>query len=397
LTTIALSPSSATLTAGQTQQFTGTCKDQFGNTLQPALTWSVLAGSGSISGGLYSPAYANGSATVQAASGGVTATAGVTISGEAQWNSAAGGSWTNSGDWVDSSSQSIIAAPGVRGIAGDTALFASTTASTITLDGASPILAGITFNSGSEGYTIGPGTGGALHLANGGNSASIAVSGGSQAISAPLALDSSVLVNPVAGSALGISGPISGPGSSLTLNGPGRLVLSGANSYNGGTTILAGTLILVSSSALQAGSSLTVGAGGILRFDPSATLASPVDAPSAGPADLVPAAAPLSTPSVVAAGVPAAATLPAASATKNARLLHRNALGQVSRFVDVAAAGNGDIVSQELQRNDRDDWLQKLLDSGHLDHVVRQAADLAIAFTNDGNHRAATGFDFFDI
>ena len=271
LTTIALSPSSATLTAGQTQQFTGTCKDQFGNTLQPALTWSVLAGSGSISGGLYSPAYANGSATVQAASGGVTATAGVTISGEAQWNSAAGGSWTNSGDWVDSSSQSIIAAPGMRGIAGDTVLFGSTAASTITLDGASPILAGITFNSGSNGYTIGPGTGGTLHLNNGGNSASIAVSAGSQEISAPLALDSSVLVTPVAGSRLGISGSISGPGSALTLNGSGTLVLGGANSYSGGTRVSAGTLILAESTAICADTNLTIGAGGIFIFNPSIT------------------------------------------------------------------------------------------------------------------------------
>ena len=235
------------------------------------MTWSVLTGSGSISSGLYSPAYASGSATLQAVSGGVAATAGVTISGQAQWNSAGGGSWSTSGDWVDSISQSVIAAPGVRSIAGDTALFGATTASTITLDGASPSLAGITFNSGSEGYTIGQGTGGTLHLNNGGNSASIAVSGGSQEISAPLALDSSVLVAPVAGSRLGISGSVSGPGSSLTLNGSGTLVLGGVNSYSGGTRVSAGTLIVTESTAIYADTNLTVGAGGTFIFDPSIT------------------------------------------------------------------------------------------------------------------------------
>ena len=71
LTTIVVNLPSATL-PGTTQQFAATGFDQFGNALatQPAFTWS-LTGSGSLTaGGLYTPPYASGTATVEAASGG---------------------------------------------------------------------------------------------------------------------------------------------------------------------------------------------------------------------------------------------------------------------------------------------------------------------------------------
>ena len=97
----------------------------------------------------------------------------------------------------------------------------------ITLDGANPSLAGLTFNSGSNGYTIGQGTGGTLYLSNGANSASIAVSAGNQTINAPVGLVGSVVVTPAASSQLTISSAISGAGSSLTVNGGGTLILSG--------------------------------------------------------------------------------------------------------------------------------------------------------------------------
>jgi fibronectin-binding autotransporter adhesin len=65
----------------------------------------------------------------------------------------------------------------------------------------------------------------------------------------------------------------------LTLTGPGTLILSGTNSYTGGTTVDAGTLILDTSTTLADGSSLTVGQG-----------ASSLFAPAAGPAISAPAA-----------------------------------------------------------------------------------------------------------
>ena len=138
----------------------------------------------------------------------------------------------------------------MRGVAGDTVLFGSTTGSTITLDGANPSVAGVTFNSGSNGYTIAQGTGGTLYLNNGGNTASIAVSGGNQAIGAPLGLVGSVLLAPVSGSSLAISGPISGVGSALTVDGGGTVTLSGANSFSGGISVTSATLVATSAGAI---------------------------------------------------------------------------------------------------------------------------------------------------
>jgi fibronectin-binding autotransporter adhesin len=53
-----------------------------------------------------------------------------------------------------------------------------------------------------------------------------------------------------------LSGTISGTGSSLTKSGPGKLNLSAANSYTGGTTITAGTLALVGNGQLNSAGSV---------------------------------------------------------------------------------------------------------------------------------------------
>jgi autotransporter-associated beta strand protein len=154
----------------------------------------------------------------------------------------------------------------------------------VTLDGASPSLADVTFTSTSS-QTIAQGSGGSLQLANGTGSATLTVSAGTATISAPVALASNVVVLPAAGAELTISGGISGdePASaSLTVNAPGTVVLSGANSYTGGTVVSAGTLVLASSSALAEGSSLTVGADSSLFSADHGTMAPVVDAaPSA--------------------------------------------------------------------------------------------------------------------
>src|SRR5262249_60014337 len=74
-------PGSATVGAMGTQQFQGTGKDQFGNTLstQPAWTWS-LTGIGSINAsGMYTAPASAGSATVKAASGAMSNTAAATV------------------------------------------------------------------------------------------------------------------------------------------------------------------------------------------------------------------------------------------------------------------------------------------------------------------------------
>ena len=56
------------------------------------------------------------------------------------------------------------------------------------------------------------------------------------------------------------SGALSGSGS-LTKIGAGTLVLSGSNSYGGGTNVEAGTLAINTGAALPEGTSLTVGGG----------------------------------------------------------------------------------------------------------------------------------------
>jgi len=61
----------------------------------------------------------------------------------------------------------------------------------------------------------------------------------------------------------------------LTKIGEGLLILSGSNSYSGGTVVDAGTLTITNNTALPDTSSLVVGAGGTLIFDPSAAV-SPV-------------------------------------------------------------------------------------------------------------------------
>ena len=64
------------------------------------------------------------------------------------------------------------------------------------------------------------------------------------------------------------------PDGGLTKSGAGTLVLSGSNTYNGGTTVLDGKLVVTNAWGLADGSSLTVG-------DPSA-FASPVVPSTAG-------------------------------------------------------------------------------------------------------------------
>jgi hypothetical protein len=81
LTTITVSPASASVQTGKTAQFSATGLDQFGSPLspQPTFTWSV-SGGGTMSGGLFTAgSTAGGPFTVTAASGSVSGTASVTV------------------------------------------------------------------------------------------------------------------------------------------------------------------------------------------------------------------------------------------------------------------------------------------------------------------------------
>ena len=81
LTSIAVSPASATLVTGGTQAFTAVAKDQNGTALstQPAFTWTVTGVGAITSAGVYSAGATTGSATVTATSGTVSGGAAVAV------------------------------------------------------------------------------------------------------------------------------------------------------------------------------------------------------------------------------------------------------------------------------------------------------------------------------
>jgi fibronectin-binding autotransporter adhesin len=75
------------------------------------------------------------------------------------------------------------------------------------------------------------------------------------------------------------------PDGGLTKLGTGSLILSGTNSYDGGTMVNAGTLVVASQSALLSGSNLTVGLAAASAFTPATPAAtgyfSPADSQAA--------------------------------------------------------------------------------------------------------------------
>jgi glucuronoarabinoxylan endo-1,4-beta-xylanase len=94
LTSITLSPASASMAISATQQFTATGFDQFAIILstQPAFTWSV-SGVGTITAsGLYSAGTSSGTATITVASGSVSRTASVTVAPSTVYQINCGGS-----------------------------------------------------------------------------------------------------------------------------------------------------------------------------------------------------------------------------------------------------------------------------------------------------------------
>ena len=257
------------LAADGTELFAATAFDQFDNPMasQPQFTWSLIGG-GSVSGsGIFTPPYTAGTATIQATSGGKTGSAAATLPGKAQWTGNTA-SWNATGTWTSTVFGSTVPSPGLRGVAGDAVLLNLAAGGTLNLNGASPSLAGVTFNSTGS-YTIAPGSGGTLHLAGGASPATLTVVAGSDTISAPVELDSNALIAPALGSALTISGAISGTGS-LTISGPGAVNVGGTNSYAGSTVVTAGTLVAADADAIPSGSSLFVGAGSLSEFGGSA-------------------------------------------------------------------------------------------------------------------------------
>ena len=220
-----------------------------------------------------------GSATLSTTSG---ATINV-FSGSGTWTGNSSTSWSASSNWTDSNHSGVKVAPGTFSnfTNTDVATFDVTTSGgTITLDNAAPSLAAINFSNSNATYTIAQGSGGTLTLNGRSGLATVTISG-TQAISAPILLSSSASFVPADGAQLTLSGNLgdNGNNSALVLAASGALesgslILSGTNTYGGGTYVEAGTLIVTASDSVQDGTTLTVGAGGMFLFDPTAAGAS---------------------------------------------------------------------------------------------------------------------------
>jgi len=192
------------------------------------------------------------------------------------WNVNGNGTWTTSANWQNVNSVTY-GFPGGSGVATavDTANFAGALTSgsaTVTLN-ASQTLTDIEFTN-SLSYTI-TGSGTSLTMNGQGSSASINDNLGQHFINVPLVLASNLAVgvaNP--SDVLSLNGVISG-NANLALSGSGKLILGGANTYVGNTSITSGTLQLGNggtTGSLGVGPVNSSTGSGTLAFDETSTV-----------------------------------------------------------------------------------------------------------------------------
>jgi len=180
-----------------------------------------------------------------------------------QWANNGSANWSGMANWSGGN---------VPGAPQDTALFGTALTSgtaTVTLD-SFVSLASLSFSTtGGASYVINPSSyASTLILSNTAGPATVSNSGGNNTIAVPITLESDLSVSASTGSVLTISSAISESGGSrsLTLSGDGQLILSGSNTYTGGTDVVGGTLVVTSNAALADGTSLTVGTGASAIF-----------------------------------------------------------------------------------------------------------------------------------
>ncbi len=190
------------------------------------------------------------------------------------WTASGNGSWAKASNW---SSNPAVPSSGTATFAGASAPIM------LTLDG-NQSAGALLFNlSSTNGYTLSQGTGGgALTLGTTAAGAAIAVLSGTQTISAPIVLAGSLAVSASAGASLQLGNISQGTTpAALGLSGDGKLILSGSDTYSGGTIVEAGMLIVTTANALAAGTSLTVGAEAASIFDSSQAASSIAVSPNA--------------------------------------------------------------------------------------------------------------------
>jgi autotransporter-associated beta strand protein len=172
------------------------------------------------------------------------------------WTSFFNSSWTMSSNW------SILSVP----TSGLVVFSGTNVGRTISLDGsqsADYLQFGDGINASS--YTITSGSGGVLTLNGSGSLASITVLSGTHSIAAPLNITANLNIAPATGSLITVSGNIHelSPSLSVSISDGGTAVLTGSNSYSGGTSIGSGLLNINADAALGATSgTLNFGGGG---------------------------------------------------------------------------------------------------------------------------------------
>jgi autotransporter-associated beta strand protein len=178
------------------------------------------------------------------------------------WNSGTGGPWSDGANW----SGAVPDGPDKWAVFSD----GVAAARSITLSGSANTRVGtIRFDAPGDLSIDRSGGSASLEFAVTIDSAVLEVfntnGDGALTISAPIKLSSPLLVNQNSGGLLTLSGAISGSGKGLTKSGTGTVVLTSANSYNGGTKVNQGTLRVTVPGALgAAGGTVTLTGGGTL-------------------------------------------------------------------------------------------------------------------------------------
>ena len=183
-------------------------------------------------------------------------------SGQAFWNTDAGGTWSSFDNWDVPGGT-----PGIDGVlsTNDTATFgnAISSARTVSLNGQSPVLTAMTFSNASASYTVAPGSGGSITMGTENAAQSIITNAaGSHTVSAAVALARATQVGVATNSKLTLSA-VNGT-NNFSKTGAGTLSIAGNGDLNGTTTVTGGVLNVNGS---LSNSAVTVSTGATLSGD----------------------------------------------------------------------------------------------------------------------------------
>ena len=200
----------------------------------------------------------------------------------AMWNVDGGGSWNTAVNWLP------VGVPNSNGafVTFGSALFTPGNApANIAVTGPKTVGSMVFDNTtGPISYNLTGGAADTITLNNGLAIPTISVISGNHTIAAPMILAQNTNIAPTFGTMLTISGNIAGAGTGLSITDTGTVVLSGANTYTGVTSINAGTLEIVSGASLGSSSGLVEKNGALFRINAAGatTITQPVTLDLAG-------------------------------------------------------------------------------------------------------------------